>query len=54
MRKFIWDEKKPRVKLKILQQKKEEGGLSLPTLVHYYYTAQVKSIFNLDEQRCAS
>ena len=44
LRKFLWDEKKPRVKLKIMQQKKERGGLALPNLINYYYSAQVKPI----------
>lgn len=44
LRKFLWDGKKPRVKLKILQQRRREGGLALPNLINYYYAAQVKLI----------
>lgn len=40
LRKFIWDEKKPRFKVKVLQQQKEGGGLALPNLITYYYAAQ--------------
>ena len=44
LRKFIWDAKKPRVKLKLLQQNKDRGGLALPNLLHYYYAAQIKPV----------
>ena len=43
-RTFIWDAKKPRVKLKTLQQNKDRGGLALPNLTYYYYAAQIKPI----------
>ena len=42
--KFIWDDKKPRVKMKTLKMPKERGGLALPNLKHYYMAAQMKHI----------
>lgn len=42
LRKFIWKEKKPKVKT--LQQKKDRGGLELPNLINYYNAAQRKAI----------
>ena len=41
---FIWDDKKPRVKMKNLTMAKEKGGLALPNLKHYYMAAQMKHI----------
>ncbi len=43
LRTFLWDKKRPRVKLKVLQQKKG-GGFALPNLINYYYAAHVKLI----------
>ena len=51
LRKFIWDEKKPRVKLKFMQQKRELGGLGLPDLCLYYHASQVKNILVLMNKR---
>uniref|UniRef100_A0A3B3HLW5 Reverse transcriptase domain-containing protein n=1 Tax=Oryzias latipes TaxID=8090 RepID=A0A3B3HLW5_ORYLA len=39
---FIWEGKKPRVKLKTLQ--KERGGLGLPSFREYYLAAQLRYI----------
>ena len=44
MSKFLWEEKKPRVKMKTLKLAKERGGLALPNLKHYYYAAQLQPI----------
>ncbi len=33
--KFVYDDKKPRVKMKTLKMAKEKGGLALPNLKHY-------------------
>lgn len=44
IRKFIWDEKKPRVKLKNLKLSKSGGGLALPDLQTYFTAAQMRNI----------
>lgn len=36
LRKFIWQNKKARIKAKYLQDKKENGGFALPNLILYY------------------
>uniref|UniRef100_A0A3B3I5T5 Reverse transcriptase domain-containing protein n=1 Tax=Oryzias latipes TaxID=8090 RepID=A0A3B3I5T5_ORYLA len=41
---FIWNGKKPRVRLKTLQLEKAKGGLALPSLQEYYLAAQLRSI----------
>lgn len=41
---FIWEHKKPRIKLKILHLPKNKGGLALPNLKHYYWAAQLTAI----------
>ena len=46
IRKFIWDEKKPRVKLKNLKLPKSDGGLALPDLKKYFEAAQIKKVMN--------
>lgn len=51
LRKFIWNEKKPRVKIKTLQQKKEKGGLALPNLINYYNAAQIKPILIMNNKK---
>lgn len=38
---FIWQDRKPRIKYAILQLAKEGGGLGLPCLRNYYYAAQI-------------
>lgn len=44
MSKCIWQNKRPRVRLKILMSSKENGGLSLPNFKLYYWAAQMKAI----------
>lgn len=44
MSKFIWQNKKARIKYKTLLCPKERGGLNLPNLKNYYWAAQFKAI----------
>lgn len=44
MSKFIWQNKRPRVRLKILMSPKENGGLNMPDLKLYYWAAQIKAV----------
>lgn len=39
--KFIWQNKKPRIKLKMLQELKERGGFGLPKWEYYYQAANL-------------
>lgn len=41
---FIWQKKRPRVRLKSLQLSKDKGGLGLPNLKSYYWAAQINAI----------
>lgn len=41
---FIWDKKKPRVKLTTLLLPEEEGGMALPSLKDYYISAQLRPL----------
>uniref|UniRef100_A0A669AV81 Reverse transcriptase domain-containing protein n=1 Tax=Oreochromis niloticus TaxID=8128 RepID=A0A669AV81_ORENI len=41
---FIWKGVKPRIRFKILQLRKEKGGLALPNLKEYFYAAQLRYI----------
>lgn len=41
---FIWQGKRPRVRLKTLQLSKEKGGVSLPCLKDYYISAQFRTL----------
>lgn len=41
---FIWQERKPRIKFKTLQLQKEEGGFALPCLKEYYHAAQLRPL----------
>ena len=41
---FIWDKKRPRVKLSILQLPEERGGMALPSLKDYYVAAQLRPL----------
>lgn len=41
---FIWQHKRSRVKLKILNLAKNKGGLALPNLKFYYWAAQLVAI----------
>ncbi len=42
--KFIWQNKRPRIRLKILMSDKDRGGLNLPNLRYYYWAAQLRAI----------
>lgn len=42
MSKFIWQKKRPRIRLKTLQLSKSNGGLKLPNLKYYFWAAQMK------------
>lgn len=41
---FLWQGKKPRIRFKTLQLRKEKGGLGLPCLQQYYYAAQLRPL----------
>uniref|UniRef100_A0A8C6WLV1 Reverse transcriptase domain-containing protein n=1 Tax=Neogobius melanostomus TaxID=47308 RepID=A0A8C6WLV1_9GOBI len=44
LRNFLWDGNKPRVKMKVLQDNKEKGGLSLPNLKNYFFATHVRTM----------
>lgn len=41
---FIWQNKRPRIRLKTLQLLKSGGGLKLPNLQYYFWAAQMRPI----------
>uniref|UniRef100_A0A667XYE7 Reverse transcriptase domain-containing protein n=1 Tax=Myripristis murdjan TaxID=586833 RepID=A0A667XYE7_9TELE len=41
---FIWNGRKPRIKMKYLKLPKEMGGLDLPNLQAYYQAVQVRNV----------
>lgn len=41
---FIWNNRKHRIKLKLLLNTKDEGGLGLPNLQNYFYATQILTI----------
>lgn len=41
---FIWAGKTPREKYSILQRSKEDGGLALPSLLSFYWAANIQKI----------
>lgn len=41
---FIWQKKRPRIRLKTLQLSKLDGGLGLPNLKYYFWAAQLKPL----------
>ena len=41
---FIWQRKRPRIRLKILLLPKEKGALGLPNLKYYYWAAQLNAV----------
>lgn len=45
--KYIWQNKRCRIKYQTLQLMKEKGGLGLPCLRDYYYAAQVRPLICL-------
>ena len=44
--KFIWSNKKPRIKLVTLMKPEPMGGLGLPNLQHYFWSAQLRNILS--------
>uniref|UniRef100_A0A1A8CBK3 Reverse transcriptase domain-containing protein n=1 Tax=Nothobranchius kadleci TaxID=1051664 RepID=A0A1A8CBK3_NOTKA len=44
MSNFIWKGSKPRIQLKTLQLRKDEGGLAVPNLREYYIAAQLRYV----------
>ncbi|KAM7369499.1 hypothetical protein PAMP_000739 [Pampus punctatissimus] len=42
--KFIWQNQRPRIRLKVLMAAKERGGLNLPNLKFYYWAAQLRAV----------
>ncbi|KAG7519555.1 hypothetical protein JOB18_011322 [Solea senegalensis] len=42
--KFIWQKKRPRIRLKTLQSPKSDEGLKLPNLRYYFWAAQMKPL----------
>lgn len=42
--KFIWQNKRPRIRLKMLMSGREKGGLGLPNLRLYYWAVQIRAI----------
>lgn len=40
---YIWDGKRPRIRYRTLTIRKENGGMSLPNLRYYYYSAQLRT-----------
>lgn len=41
---FVWKGKKPRVKFKTLQMRRDKGGMGLPSLREYYFAAQLRPL----------
>ena len=41
---FIWQNRRPRIRLKTLMASKEKGGLNLPNLKLYYWAAQLRAM----------
>ena len=41
---FIWQKRKPRVRLKTLMTSKEKGGLGLPNIKLYYWSTRLRTI----------
>ena len=44
---YLWQGKKPRIKLKTLQLSKDKGGMGLPSLREYYLAAQLRPLICL-------
>lgn len=42
--KFIWNGKRPRIRLKTLQRPKSQGGLSVPNFELYYWSLQIRAL----------
>ena len=42
--KFIWQNRRPRIRLKILMSAKVKGGLGLPNMKMYYWAAQLRAV----------
>ncbi len=45
IRKLIWNNKTPRVKLKTLQMASKKGGLQLPDFMFYFWAAQMRAVW---------
>lgn len=43
---YIWEGRRPRIRLKTLQLPKDRGGWGLPTMKDYYRAAQIKTVIN--------
>lgn len=39
--KFVWQEKKPRIRMGTLNKNIRDGGIAMPNLVNYYYAARL-------------
>ena len=39
---FIWNKKSPRIRKSMLQRHRQDGGLSLPNFLYYYWAANIK------------
>ncbi len=53
--KFIWNDKRPRIKLTTLQHPNRAGGLAVPNFELYYWSFQLKALHNwVDPQSTVS
>lgn len=52
--KFIWNNKMPRINFNKLTKPKEKGGIALPNLQFYYWSAQVKHMVSWYNERTDS
>uniref|UniRef100_A0A3B3HDP0 Reverse transcriptase domain-containing protein n=1 Tax=Oryzias latipes TaxID=8090 RepID=A0A3B3HDP0_ORYLA len=43
---FLWDGRKPRIRLELLQRSKNQGGLAFPNFQYYYWASNVKNILH--------
>lgn len=43
---FLWDEKKPRIRLELLQRPKNSGGLALPNFCYYYWASNIYKVMH--------
>lgn len=52
--KFIWNNKRPRIKISKLMKPKDRGGIGLPNLQLYYWAAQIKNMISWCNERTNS